>query len=339
MTQERQRLLCEQVAGRTGLFDSSVEKDFWVTWTLRALFALPEWGSRLTFKGGTSLSKGWKLLERFSEDIDIVIDRAPLGFEGGDAPDRAPSNKHKRTRLEALKEASQKCVQDHIHPLLRNAVGRALPAGLQWSLTPDPDDPDHQTLLFAYPTVFPDHPNYLRQVVKIEMGARSDTDPSESVQIQPLINESFPDLLPDSRFAVRAVMPVRTFWEKAMLLHEETFRPVDKKRRRQYMARHYYDLYRLIEAGVADDAARDLDLFRRIAEHREVYFRYTWVDYSTLQPGQLCVVPRDDQLSDWEADYASMHAEMFYGKVPVFKEVLAVAQKFQDSFNTTPLTK
>ena len=169
------------------------------------------------------------------------------------------------------------------------------------------------------------------------MGARSDTDPSELVQIQPFISESFPGLLPDSRFPVRAVMPVRTFWEKAMLLHEETFRPMGKKRRRQYMARHYYDLYRLVKAGVADEAARDLDLFRRIAEHREVYFRHTWVDYSTLQPGQLCVIPRNDQLSDWEADYASMRTEMFYGGVPGFKEVLAVAQEFQDRFNTTAL--
>lgn len=137
MTQERQRLLCEQVAGRTGLFDSSVEKDFWVAWTLRELFALPEWGTYLTFKGGTSLSKGWKLLERFSEDIDIVIDRAPLGFEGADAPDRAPSNKQKRKRLEALKAASQRCVREHIHPLLQDAVGRVLSDGLQWSLDSD----------------------------------------------------------------------------------------------------------------------------------------------------------------------------------------------------------
>lgn len=334
MPEDRQRLICGQTAAKMGLIDSSVEKDFWVTWTLKKLFALPEWGSCLTFKGGTSLSKGWNLIERFSEDLDIVIDRAPLGFDGDDAPEKAPSNKQKRKRLEALKAASQQCVESKIHTLLQDAVSNDLPSGLEWSISADPDDPDNQTLLFRYPTIYPDHPDYLRQIVKIEMGARSDTDPSEQVEIEPVISEAFPELLPDSRFDVRAVLPVRTFWEKAMLLHEETFRTDDRKRRKQYMARHYYDLYRLIKAGVADEAAKDMDLFRRIAEHREIYFRYTWVDYSTLQPGQLRFMPNNDQLADWDADYTGMRKEMFYGEVPAFEEVMASVSDFQNRFNS-----
>jgi hypothetical protein len=339
MPKDRRRQVCEQAGAKTGLFEASVEKDFWVTWTLKKLFDLPEWGAHLTFKGGTSLSKGWKLIERFSEDIDIVIDRAPLGFDGGNAPEHAPSNTQRRNRLEALKAAGKKCVRTQIQPLLQAAVERDMPEGEVWSLDPDPDDPDGQSLLFAYPTVFPDHPAYLRQVVKIEMGARSDTDPSEPVEIQPIISEEFPALLPGSRFHVRAVMPVRTFWEKAMLLHEEAFRPPDKKKRKQYMARHYYDLYRLIKAGAADKALSDLDLFHRIVEHRAIYFPYAWMDYSTLQPGRLRLVPHHNQLSDWKADYVGMQNEMFYGAVPAFEEVMAAVQEIQDRFNGNALQR
>ena len=93
MPEERRRLICEQASAQTGLFDSSIEKDFWVCWTLKELFNLSEWGKTLTFKCGTSLSKGWKLIERFSEDSDIVIDRAVIGFSGNNAPDKAPSKR------------------------------------------------------------------------------------------------------------------------------------------------------------------------------------------------------------------------------------------------------
>ena len=118
-----------------------------------------------------------------------------------------------------------------------------------------------------------------------------------------------------------------------MLLHEETFRPADKARRKAYLARHYYDLFKLIRAGVAEEAVADLDLFHSIAGHRQVYFRYTWVDYATLTPGQLRLLPQEEQLAGWRADYEGMQAEMFYGEVPSFDDILTVVGEFQDSFN------
>jgi len=334
MSIDRRRLVCEQVGAQSGLFGSSVEKDFWVCWTLEKLFNHPEWGQALTFKGGTSLSKGWKLIERFSEDIDIVIDRTALGFGGENAPDQAPSKKQTQKRMKSLMEAAHTCVKESVHPALYSVIKADMPDGLSWSLDVDPDDPDQQSLLFSYPTAFPDHPEYLRQVVKVEMGARSDTDPASEVEIEPIIGEIFPSLLVHGKFTVRSVNPVRTFWEKAMLLHEESYRPADKKRKKRGMARHYYDLYRLIKHGVADDAAQELDLFKRIAAHREVYFKYTWIDYDTLAPGRLCLLPREDQMADWRSDYIGMQREMFYGEVPDFEEVLATVRLFQDTFNT-----
>jgi len=331
-SEDRRRTVCEQAQDTLGLPPATIEKDFWVCWTLKKLFDLPEWGSHLTFKGGTSLSKGWALIERFSEDIDIVINRDALGFGGDKAPDRAPSKKQTRKRLDALKAASQDCVNEKLLRLLAEAISQEMPAELSWQLYPDPDDPDAQTLLLAYSTAFTGQMGYLRPVVKIEFGARSDTEPTLDVNIQPYLGKAFPDLLTQTYFSVRVVSLERTFWEKAMLLHEETFRPPEKKRQAR-MARHYYDLYRLINAGIGDKASGDLELFKRIAVHRQVYFRYTWVDYDTLCPGRLKLVPPDEQLANWKSDYTAMKDEMFFGELPEFDDLIRTARKFQDAFN------
>jgi hypothetical protein len=217
-SEDRRRTFCEQAQEKWGFPPPTIEKDFWVCWTLKKLFSLSEWGARLTFKGGTSLSKGWALIERFSEDIDIVIDRAALGFGGDKAPDYAPSKKQIKKRLKALRKTSRRCVNETLLPLLSEVISHEMPGDLSWQLDQDPDDPDRQTLLFTYPTAFPDQLAYLRQVVKIELGARSDIEPTQEIDIHPYIADAFPDQLPQAHFSVRAVSPERTFWEKAMLL-------------------------------------------------------------------------------------------------------------------------
>ena len=333
MPEERRKLVYTQTGARLNLTEVAVEKDFWVCWMLGKLFRLSSWGKHMTFKGGTSLSKGWKLIERFSEDIDIVINRGALGFHGGIAPEAAAGETMTRKRLDALRKACQRCVRDDIRPALQEAIAAEIPASLTWRLLDDPADPDRQTLLFTYPTVFPAGAAYLRRAVKVEMGARSDTDPSATIAISPYINDGFPDLLLDNTVELRAVMPKRTFWEKAMLLHEETFRPVGGKRRKEYMARHYYDLYRLIAAGVADEALADSDLFARVAGHRSVFFRRSWVDYPTLIRGHLRVLPTDDQMADWRSDYNNMRQEMFFGEAPTFETVIEKVRGFQERFN------
>jgi len=329
---EERRVYFEQAAARLGLSPESVEKDFWVCWTLRLLFGLPTWGSHLTFKGGTSLSKGWRLIERFSEDIDVVIDREPLGFGGSDSPDQAPSKKQRKQRLEALKAASQKRIQEDLYPALKDALTKALSPERKATLerASIDEDPEQQTLLFQYPAIFT--VEYLRPEVRIELGARSDTEPSDSPTIRPYLAEAFPDLLKDAAFPVRAVAPRRTFWKKAFLLHEETFRPMDKPRKRP-LARHYYDVFRLIANGVADDAMADEGLFDRVAEHRQIFFGQNWVDYTTLGRGSLRLVPATDQMADWERDYKAMRGEMFFGDVPTFTEVIRTVQEFENRFN------
>ncbi len=222
-----------------------------------------------TFKGGTSLSKGWKLIERFSEDLDVVVDREYLGFTGDSTPEKATSNRERARRLEAVLEACRALVKGPLRMALEARCRTHLPAPADWELSEDPDDVDGQTLLLRYPTTFP-LGGYLRRVVKVELGARSDTEPSLRPTIRPYLAEALPGELPGSEFVLRAVAPERTFWEKAMLLHEETYcagRDGPKPR----LSRHYYDLWCLIGAGIAERAAADGGLFERVAEHRRLF--------------------------------------------------------------------
>lgn len=214
-----------------GLDAASVEKDFWVCWTLRELFSAPGVGDHLTFKGGTSLSKAWKLIERFSEDIGIIVAKEVLGFGGDAAPDRAPCNKQRKVRLADLMDACRTWVQGTLQPALASRIREVL-GDTDWQLAVDPDMPDGQCLLFHYPTVFPASASaYVRPVVKIELGARSDDWPHVDKSIQPYVTEHFSALDPDASCVVRVLAAERTFWEKACLLHEETFRPVEKPRK------------------------------------------------------------------------------------------------------------
>jgi hypothetical protein len=325
LSPDDQRLYCEQAQSRLNLPPASIEKDFWVCWTLRELFSLPGWGEHLAFKGGTSLSKAWKLIERFSEDIDVVIDREFLGFGG----ETLSGNRQKKL----IKTCSER-IHAELRPALEQRFKAILPSAAKWSLKPadDAEDKDQQTLLFQYPGVLTGTAIYLRPVVKIEMGARSDTEPSESPTLRPYLCEAFPEQLGDGAFSLKTVAARRTFWDKAMLLHEETYRPADKPRKRP-LARHYYDLWRLIQKGVAEQAVADPGLFDRVAAHRQEFFDYRWMNYDTLRPGSLRLLPLPDQLVSWRGDYGEMKKEMFFGEVPTFDEILRAVGEFEKQFN------
>lgn len=169
-------------------------------------------------------------------------------------------------------------------------------------------------------------------MVRLEFGARSDPWPVERRSITALVADEFPALFDEPRVWVRALTPDRTFWEKAMLLHEETFRPPSRPQGRR-LSRHYYDLARLIEAGVSREAATDLDLFARVAAHRQLYFRQTWVDYGTLAPGTLRIAPLPEREAEWRRDYDAMRGEMLAGDPPTFDEILIMVRRFEREFN------
>jgi predicted nucleotidyltransferase component of viral defense system len=314
---------------RMGLQAASIEKDFWICWTLRVLFALPEIGPHLTFKGGTSLSKCWKLIERFSEDIDLVIEREFLGFGGQQSPEAADSSNKRKKQLESLMAVAQEYVRESLLINFENQVRQSLSDTETWCVEMDAEAEDQLCILFHYPSVFAAG-GYMKPVVRIELGARSDVEPHAEPTITPYVAECVPEEFADASFVVRAVAPERTCLEKIALLHEEN---LGNKGPRHRLARHFYDLFRAIEAGVADKAISIPDLFDRVVEHRKVFFRKGGDAQTTLARGTLRLVPADDRLAGWKKDYDAMREVMFFGDPPSFKEILAVVAEFERRFN------
>ncbi len=329
----RQRVeLFEQTTQATGMDAVIVEKDFWVCWTLKELFALPAMGEHLIFKGGTSLSKVFKIIERFSEDIDVSIDRGFLGFGGTNEPEAGTSNKEKQRRIEALKTACQKKITNELLPALEAAIRAKVGRAEKWTLRSDDEDPDQQTLLFEYPTSFAANATgYIRRLVKIEMGARADHWPSETKTITPYVAEQFPQGFKAPSCAVKVLSAERTFWEKATILHAEYHRPAEKPMPERF-SRHYCDFYELIRKGVATSATAKPELLARVVQHKSLFFKSSWARHGEAVKGSLRIAPPEHRVKALRDDYAKMQ-QMFFGEPPEFDNIIARLQRWEREFN------
>lgn len=332
LTSKQRVELFEGAALKTGMDAVILEKDFWVCWTLKELFRLPTIGEHLIFKGGTSLSKVFKILDRFSDDIDVSIDRNFLGFGGPNEPEAGASNKEKQRRIEALKAACQRKIAGELLPMLEAAIKSKVRRGEKWALRSDDDDPDKQTLLFDYPTSFaPDATGYIRRAVKIEMGARADHWPCETKTVTPYVAEQFPKGFQEASCALKVLSVERTFWEKATILHAEFHRPADKPMPERF-SRHYGDFYELIHKGVSKSATAKLDLLARVAEHKNLFFKSSWARYGQATKGTLRVAPPEQRLKALRDDYTKMQ-QMFFSEPPEFEKIIALLNQWESDFN------
>ncbi|MCA1566194.1 MAG: nucleotidyl transferase AbiEii/AbiGii toxin family protein [Acidobacteria bacterium] len=336
---EERALLFAEAAARRGVLPVVIEKDFWVCWTLKRLFELPDINTHLIFKGGTSLSKVFGIIERFSEDIDLSINRAYLGFGGEHEPERAGGKNKVQHRIEELVEASRAKITGELLPALRGAFHSVLndveeDAGrTQWSLVQDASEP--QDLYFTYPrhesSLKWQGSDYLKPVVKIEMGARADHWPAGEYPVTPYAAEQFPNYFSEPTCHVKVLEAERTFWEKATILHAEYHRP-EGRATADRISRHYYDLHRLAASQVAGNALKRLDLLDRVVEHKSVFFRSAWARYSEARTGQIRLLPAAERLASLRVDYDKMK-DMFFGERPPFDEVLNTLAALEERVN------
>jgi len=331
---DEQLVYYEQASAKLNLPVPAVEKDFWVCWTLEKLFGLPDWSDHLTFKGGTSLSKVWNLIQRFSEDIDLTISRDFLGYAGETDPEGADTRSQRQSRVKRLKKAARDRVQSDLVPLLQTIVSDELPNGESAQVVFDEDDVDNCTVLFHYPRATADESlGMMLPYVKVEMGPRGDDWPVHEHSITPYLEDALPGTLSMADgIHVRVLDAERTFLEKAMLLHEDTFRPAGRPRKPR-MARHYCDLYCMIQKGVGKRAVADAGLLARVREHRQFYYPVSWVDYATMAPGGIQLVPSDNSMSAWRSDYEAMRDVFFFGDAPAFDTIMTTVGTFQDELN------
>lgn len=325
-----------EAASRLGLPPHVVEKDFWVCWTLKRVFTLDGISDTLLFKGGTSLSKVHGLIRRFSEDIDVSIHREKLGFSGDHDPLLPTHSNKKREKLKAeLAEAACSFITGKIQPALQASIENALPAndGRTWKLELDDTDPDGQSLAFTYPStgLTPAGNAYLRPAVTIEFGARSDHWPAETRPLKPYLCDAIADAMEEPVVKVKTMEAVRTFWEKATILHQMAHLPEGKEFPGRY-SRHYTDLAAMILHGIGEEAAGREDLLEAVVRHKIAFYRSAWANYETAKRGSLRLVPAGKNMTDLKADLASMK-DMFFDISPDFDAVITTLRDWECSFN------
>ena len=321
-------------AARLGTAVQNVEKDFWVCWTLDALFnGLEIGGPRLLFKGGTSLSKAFGLISRFSEDIDITVFRDDLGQSAEVADLDALSGKKRRTRLEAIRDACQAYIAGPFTAQFTHLAASVMHES-RFRLEPDPDDKDSQSLLFWYPAVTATADDYIRSAVKIEAGAKSALDPHIPASVKPYVAQDLPDL--DLNVAnVVTVKPERTFWDKVMILHglrQWHDRRGELRHGGQRVSRHYYDVHQLMQAPLAALWQNDQVLAIDCARHARLFFGNADLGLDIAVPGTFTLTPSAAMRDALERDYEAM-AGMVFGVVPRLSAVLDSAERLEQIVN------
>jgi len=338
-TSEERRGLFLVTANRLGTTIQNIEKDFWVTWVLDLLFNGRNAGEpRLLFKGGTSLSKAYGLISRFSEDIDITVFREDIGHNIGVNHLKGLSGKKQRVHLESIKKACQNYIndslKDYLNRQIKSVFSEAGLASVELPIMQDPDDPDRQTLLLRYPSVSVAYGDYIQPMVKIEAGAKSALDPHCFASIKPYIANDMPHL----NLSISNVVTIhaeRTFWDKMLILHglrrwHDNRGVLGNQGHR--VSRHYYDIYKLIHSPIGQEAITDHVLAHDCAHHAQVFFNSADLDLQYAIPGSLTVMPTLGMIEVLKRDYDAM-AGMIFGEVPEFSDVLRAISNLEHKVN------
>ncbi|HET6994869.1 MAG TPA: nucleotidyl transferase AbiEii/AbiGii toxin family protein [Chitinophagaceae bacterium] len=318
LTEETRRTLIGQVNTKTGMSVQAIEKDWWVTLILKALFSL-SMAEHFIFKGGTSLSKGWKLIDRFSDDIDIAL--APEAF--GREYQETPSISYvKRLKKEGCEFTST---------VIRTALERKLkeigiPEGIiqveAEAVNPKIPDKDPQTIYVRFPSLYPAS-QYIDTAVKVEFGVRALKEPFTTVEIQSIIAaETSTRAYAEKPFQVIAVEPRKTFMEKLMLLHEKFLTGRAEGDAGERQSRHLSDLLQMRKKGIAEQVLGDPDLYALLLHHRKHYIKLKDIDYDSMQLRQLFFLPPRELLKEFRRDYEIMLDEMIYGSPPDFNTLI-----------------
>jgi Nucleotidyl transferase AbiEii toxin, Type IV TA system len=319
-------------ATRLGAPLANIEKDFWVCWTLQQLYheRAPD-SPRLLFKGGTSLSKGYDLIRRFSEDIDITVFRDDLDEPASVDELEALSGKKRQARLNGIRDACHTYIAGPLHDQLAEAMNAA--SGGAGRVELDKHDRDGQTLMLWYPSLEADPDTYIRPAVRIESGAKSALDPHEARQIRPYSAEEATGLellVPD----VMTIQAERTFWDKVVILHglRKWFeRRGELRQEGQRISRHYYDLHMLVEHDIGA-AAADAELGADCVRHARMFFNRSDFDLASAGQGSFALTPADGMMKALERDYAAT-VPMIFGDPPAFADIMTSVRRIEAIVN------
>lgn len=328
---ERERAdVFAETAERKALAETIIEKDFWVCWTLKQLFSIDVLAGRLLFKGGTSLSKIFHAINRFSEDIDLAVDYAALGFTGEKDPRKEELSKTKRAAiLEEMMVACREYIGGEFLEVLNERCEEILGAGGKWSLEVSKRDPN--AVEFHYPPATTKSLPYIAPQVVLELGTHAEFVPHDNFTIRSFVAEEFPKLVAVVDVPVVALLAKRTFWEKATILHAEYFRPPDKPLPDRY-SRHYYDVAMMAKGPIKTEALADLALLAQVVKHKQTFYPSGWARYDVAHPGSFHVAPAKERIDALQRDYKNM-APMIFGEPATFDGIMETLAGLEKEIN------
>ncbi|MFV0268520.1 MAG: nucleotidyl transferase AbiEii/AbiGii toxin family protein [Draconibacterium sp.] len=320
--EEKQTILAN-VAEEKGIDDNAVEKDFWVSMVLKATFSL-KCSEGLVFKGGTSLSKGWDLIGRFSEDCDLAIDRAVLGF----------GKELNGTQRNKLRKKSKKFIDDTLVNELEKALNELGLSDHFNLVNPKTKESDKDPVEFyiEYKSVLPEKNPYIAERVKVEISCRSLTEPFELVEMRSMIEDAYPDeSFSGLSFNIPTVFPGKTFLEKIFLLHEEFNRSggasnVDR------LTRHIYDIEKMMDKEFAVEAMNNGSLYSDIVEHRSKFTAWSRFNYQTHHPSTISFLPPEALTRALKDDYKKMQEGFIYGDSLSYEDMIERLTVLQERF-------
>lgn len=326
---ERAEVFAE-TADRKGLPEAIIEKDFWVCWVLKQLFSIEALSGRLLFKGGTSLSKIFHAINRFSEDIDLAVDYAALGFTGERDPRQQDISKTRRANILAdMMTECRRYIGGEFLDALKARCQEVLDASGAWSLEVGGQDPN--IVRFRYPSGAATSLAYVVPQVVLEMGTHAEFVPRAHFTIRSFAVEEFPSLVPDGDIGVVALLAKRTFWEKATILHAEYHRPTGKPIPDRY-SRHYYDVAMLAQGPIRSEALADMPLLAQVVRHKATFYPAAWAHYDGARPGSIRLLPAKERLAALEKDYRNMRV-MIFGDPPMFGTIMETLAALEQQIN------
>lgn len=314
--------ILQEVSNTKGLSKAIIEKDLWVCTVLDHLFTKSPWRDNLAFKGGTSLSKAYNLIERFSEDIDLILDWRVIGYGETEPLEERSSNQQDKLNKEILAKTSE-FLQTTFIPRIKKDLSGLISRDLQIIYEDD-------AVIIGYGNAYADAS--ILHTIRLEIGALAAWTPTQITTIRPYIAEAYPEQFGDTFVKVRTTTPERTFWEKITILHREAFRPENSVLPPR-MSRHYYDVHRMAKLGILDRALQNPDLLDQVAAFKAKFYPQKWAHYELAKLGTLHLAPPTYNVKPLQRDYTAM-AGMIYGERPEFEELMAGIMKAERKLNS-----
>lgn len=326
LPREEREALFLNTAAKSGMNAAVIEKDYWVCLTLDYLFHRGEWKNRIAFKGGTSLSKVYGLIERFSEDIDLILDWRVLDYEK-DEPWEERSNTKQQRFIEDSRDRLFRFLSDDFMPSFKKDMTDVLEKEAEVYMT----DNDVGTVHFAYPSIFRDES--ILRAIRLEIGALAAWTPTQTATVTSYAAECYPHVFEQTGTDIVVTTAERSFWEKATILHQEAYRPEGSKIPARY-SRHYYDVYCMMQHDVKTKAMNEPELLEAVADFKAKFYPRNWARYDLARIGTLRLVPAEHSIPALRKDYADMRP-MIYGVYPDFDEILEGLSRLEKEINNT----